>query len=142
VTGGSPRYQIYRTSDGRFLAAAPMEQKFWDNFCQMIALAPEWRDDARDPRGTRDAVARLVAAQSAAAWRERFAGKDVCCAIVASLEEALADPQFRARSLFSRRLAADGREISALPIPVDPAFRGEDAVLGYPALGEDNALIS
>jgi alpha-methylacyl-CoA racemase len=142
VTGGSPRYQIYRTSDGRFLAAAPMEQKFWDNFCQMIALAPEWRDDARDPRGTRDAVARLVAAQSAAAWRERFAGKDVCCAIVASVEEALADPQFRARSLFSRRLAADGREISALPIPVDPAFRGEDAVLGYPALGEDNALIS
>ena len=33
VSGGSPRYQIYRTRDDTFLAAAPMEQRFWDNFC-------------------------------------------------------------------------------------------------------------
>ena len=33
VTGGSPRYNIYRTADGRFLAAAPLEDRFWNNFC-------------------------------------------------------------------------------------------------------------
>src|SRR5258708_18990273 len=32
VTGGSPRYNIYATADGRYLAAAPLEQKFWYNF--------------------------------------------------------------------------------------------------------------
>ena len=64
VTGGSPRYQIYRTHDGRFLAAAPLEQKFWDNFCEAIALAPEWRDDARDAHGTRAAVAECIAART------------------------------------------------------------------------------
>jgi len=116
VTGGSPRYQIYRTEDGRFLAAAPLEQKFWDNFCDAIALAPEWRDDARDAAGTRVAVARCIAARTSAQWRETLAGKDVCCAVVASVEEALADAHFQARGVFARQLAADGRSIAALPV--------------------------
>ena len=140
VTGGSPRYQIYRTQDGRFLAAAPLEQKFWENFCAAIGLEAQWRNDARDPRGTRDAIAQCIAARSAAAWREALAGKDVCCAVVASVEEALADAHFRARGLFAQQLAADGNAITALPVPVDPAFRCETA-LGYPALGADNELI-
>lgn len=139
VTGGSPRYQIYRTGDGRFLAAAPLEQKFWDNFCDAVGLAPEWRDNA-DAQGTRAAVAQCIASRSSAQWREALAGKDVCCAIVASVEEALADKHFRARGLFARQLAADGRSITALPVPVDRAFRGE-AELGYPALGADNELL-
>jgi crotonobetainyl-CoA:carnitine CoA-transferase CaiB-like acyl-CoA transferase len=142
VTGGSPRYQIYRTRDGRFLAAAPLEQKFWANFCEAIGLDPQWRDDARDPAGTKDAVARSAALRTSIEWRERFAGRDVCCAIVASVEEALADPHFRARGLFARRLVADGREIPALPVPVDISFRGETASLGYPALAADNDLIA
>ena len=29
TTGGSPRYAIYRMADGRFLAAAPLEDRFW-----------------------------------------------------------------------------------------------------------------
>jgi len=141
VTGGSPRYQIYRTRDGRFLAAAPLEQKFWENFCDAIGLDSQWREDARDPRGTRDAIALCIASRTSQAWREVFAGKDVCCAIVASVEEALADPQFRARGLFARRLAADGREIAALPVPIDSSFRSAEATLAYPALGEGSSLL-
>ena len=141
VTGGSPRYQIYRTQDGRFLAAAPLEQKFWENFCAAIGLNAQWRDDARDPSGTRAAVAKCVASRSSAEWRGEFAGKDVCCAVVASVEEALADPHFAARGLFAQQLAAGGRAIAALPVPVDAAFRRPAAALGYPALGADNALI-
>jgi crotonobetainyl-CoA:carnitine CoA-transferase CaiB-like acyl-CoA transferase len=142
VTGGSPRYQIYRTRDGRFLAAAPLEQKFWENFCAAIDLAPQWRDDARDPEGTRDAIAQRLASGTSAEWREKLEGKDVCCAVVASVEEALAEPHFRARGLFAQQLAADGREITALPVPIDSTFRGNVAVAAYPALGEDNELLA
>lgn len=140
VTGGSPRYQIYRTQDGRFLAAAPLEQRFWENFCAAIGLDAQWRDDARDPRGARAAVAKCIAARTAAAWREALAHQDVCCAIVASVEEALADAHFRARGLFAQQLVADGATLAALPVPVDAAFR-RDAARGYPALGADNELI-
>jgi alpha-methylacyl-CoA racemase len=140
VTGGSPRYRIYRTADDRFLAAAPLEQKFWQRFCELIGLEEEHRDDARDPQATRTRIAELVRARSAARWEEVFRGEDVCCAIIASLEEALEAPHFRARGLFAHELAAGGRRVPALPVPIAPAFRTSDA-RGYPDLGEANGLI-
>jgi len=141
VTGGSPRYQVYRTRDDRFIAAAPLEQKFWENFCALIALPDVLRDDAKNPAETKRAVAERIRGKTADEWRSLFAGKDVCCAVVASLEEALADPHFRARRLFERKLVAGGREIAALPVPVAPPFRSPEPRAGYPALGEANDLI-
>jgi alpha-methylacyl-CoA racemase len=138
VTGGSPRYRIYRTADDRFIAAAPLEEQFWTAFCDAIALAPEWRDDARDPEGTWRAVAARLRERTAEEWRARLAGRDVCCSVVATLEEALADPHFRARGLFARTVESGGRAIAALPVPIDPGLRSPDARAGSPALGEAN----
>jgi len=141
VTGGSPRYQIYRTADDQFVAAAPLEQKFWDNFCAAIGLEATLRDDTRDPTAAARAVAGCIRAQPASHWREAFAGKDVCASIVKTVPEALADSHFIERGLFVRRLVADGRQIPALPVPVAAAFRGATIAAGYPALGADNALL-
>ena len=141
VTGGSPRYNLYRTADGRWLAAAPLEDRFWANFCDAIGLDRAWRDDGADPAATRREVAAKIADATAAEWTERLSGKDVCCAIVASIEEALGDPHFRARGVFARKLAAAGRSMPALPVPVDPTFRGEAIEKGWPALGEANPLL-
>jgi hypothetical protein len=41
---------------------------------------------------------------------------------VVSLEEALADPHFVARGLFSSR---EGAVVPDLPLPIDPAFRAK-----------------
>jgi crotonobetainyl-CoA:carnitine CoA-transferase CaiB-like acyl-CoA transferase len=141
VSGGSPRYQIYRTADGRFLAAAPLEQKFWENFCTLIGLAPQWRDDARDPAGTLRAVAAAIARESADYWRGRFAGQDCCCSIVQTIEEARRDPHFVDRGLFARAVADGGRRITAVPLPLDPQLLRPEAELGYPALGDGNQLL-
>ena len=65
----------------------------------------------------------------------------VCCAIVASVEEALADPHFAVRRLFAHRLNADGRSIPALPVPIDPQLRGTETEKSYPALGEANSML-
>jgi crotonobetainyl-CoA:carnitine CoA-transferase CaiB-like acyl-CoA transferase len=136
VTGGSPRYNVYRTADGRFLAAAPLEQKFWDTFCELIGLAAEFRADAGREAAVRAEVARIVAGRSAAEWEQVFAGHDVCCCIVRSMQEALRDPHFAARGVFARTLSDGGRSIPALPVPIAARFRGEAADAGYPALGE------
>ncbi len=141
VTGGSPRYQVYRTADDRFVAAAPLEDRFWSNFCEAIELPAGLRDDARDPEATKRAVAARIAGRPASEWGALFAGKDLCCCIVATVEEALADPHFRRRGLFERRLGAEGHEIPALPVPVADDFRAEARLAGYPSLGEDNALL-
>ena len=143
VTGGSPRYRLYATADTKVLAAAPLEQKFWENFCQAIGLAAEWRDDRRDPAGAIAAVTAIIAARPAAEWERVLGGIDCCCSIVRSLEEALADPHFRERGVFARMLANErGEVMAALPVPVDPAFRAPAGTTARaPALGGDNDTV-
>jgi alpha-methylacyl-CoA racemase len=142
VTGGSPRYNIYRTRDDRFLAAAPLEQKFWDNFCALLDLPVELRDDRADPAATRNAVAQRVRTHTADELRSLFSEQDVCCAIVTTLRDALADPHLAARGLFARALSAGTQTIPALPVPVADPFRSTEKVAGYPELGEANHLLS
>lgn len=141
VTGGSPRYNVYRTQDGKFIAAAPLEQKFWETFCDTIGLPAALRDDVRDPVATKRAVATIIRGKPAAEWRSRFEGRDVCCSVMADIEEALRDAHFLARGLFARKLVAGGKAITALPVPVAEPFRPRGTEAGYPALGEANSLV-
>lgn len=142
VTGGTPRYRLYATKDERFVAAAPIEQKFWNTFCELIALEPNLRDDSKDPAATARRVAELIAAEDADRWRARFAGVDCCCSIVARLQDAVSDPHFRARGLFSHTLVNEsGQSMPALPVPIDDAFRrAAGTSLSAPALGDYNAV--
>jgi crotonobetainyl-CoA:carnitine CoA-transferase CaiB-like acyl-CoA transferase len=142
VTGGSPRYNIYRTRDDLFLAAAPLEQKFWDNFCALLDVPAELRDDRADASATRNAVAQRVRTHTADELRSLFRGHDVCCAIVTTLHDALSDPHFAARRIFARALSAGAQTIPALPVPVADPFRSTEKIAGYPDLGEANHMLS
>jgi alpha-methylacyl-CoA racemase len=140
VAGGSPRYQVYRTADGRFVAAAPLEERFWKNFCAAIALPAEYADDRRDPQATRRAIAERIATKSSDEWRRIFDGKDLCCSIMSTVAEAFRDPQFRERGLFAHKVETDAGAITAVPVPVAGHFR-DPRPAGYPRLGADNALL-
>jgi alpha-methylacyl-CoA racemase len=124
LAGGSPRYGLYPTRDGRLVACGALEQKFWDAFCEVIGLGAPLRNDFADPTATRAAIAAVIAAKTADEWRPIFAQADCCVTIVASLEEALRDPHFSARGLFEHRVeGASGKTIPALPLPISPEFR-------------------
>jgi crotonobetainyl-CoA:carnitine CoA-transferase CaiB-like acyl-CoA transferase len=122
LAGGSPRYQVYRAKEGGLIACAALEQKFWQTFCGVIGLAGPRANDLADAAATRDAVAAIIATKTADEWRPVFAAADCCVSVVVSLEEALADPHFVARGLFSRR---EGAVVPDLPLPIDPAFRAK-----------------
>ncbi|MCP5155827.1 MAG: CoA transferase [Ectothiorhodospiraceae bacterium] len=140
VTGGSPRYHLYPTRDGRLVAAAPLEPKFWAAFCDCIGLEARWRDDAVDPAGTTARVAEIIATETAETWAPRLAAADCCCSIVRTLEEALDDPHFIERGLFAERLADTGGDtIPALALPLARSLRARlGETLGAPELGADN----
>jgi crotonobetainyl-CoA:carnitine CoA-transferase CaiB-like acyl-CoA transferase len=142
ITGGSPRYNIYRTSDDRYIATAPLEQKFWVNFCDVIALPPALRDDKKDPAATFEGVAHAVRQHSAEHWRRAFERVDACVSVVATMEEALDDPHYRSRGVFAHHVMADGRRMPAAPVPVDGIFRAAPEASGYPELGEANGLLA
>ncbi len=136
VTGGSPRYNIYRTSDGRYLAAAPIEDRFWRTFCDIIGLDDEMRLASAPVDPAIAAVAAIIGTETADRWEATFADQDVCCSIVATLREAVADPHPRARGTFDRLIDAGGKSLPVLPVPIDPRFRTSAFTAGAPMLGE------
>src|SRR6476646_2604779 len=135
LVGGSPRYQIYPAKDGKLVACGAIEQKFWVSFTRAISLAAEFIDDMRNPKATRDAVAKLIVGRSSDEWRPIFVAADCCTTIVTPLEEAMHDPHFVGRGLFAHKVAtASGKSLPALPLPVAPIFRDTPGVKKAPKL--------
>ncbi len=124
LAGGLPRYAVYATADDRFLAVGALEEKFWRIFCDAIALDARFRDDRATPRETRAEVSRIVRGRTAADWEGLFAPLDCCVTVVATFEEALADPHFKARGVQDALvMLPDGSTLPAAAVPIVPALR-------------------
>ena len=131
--GGSARYRLYPTADRKIVACGALEQHFWLAFTKAIGLPETLVDDERDPKATAEAARTIIAAKPAAQWRPVFAAADCCVTIVATLEEALADPHFIERGLFDHEVRSpDGSTMPALPLPIAPQFRGEEKIKDAP----------
>lgn len=143
LTGGSPRYQIYPTADGRHVAVAALEEKFWENFCHLIGLEASHRDDQKDPVATTCAVRAIIAGKTADEWKQRFYATDCCASVVQTLDEAMGDPHFRLRGLFDHILEnEEGDQLPALPVAVSPQFRAAASqVKSAAGLGAHNDLM-
>jgi crotonobetainyl-CoA:carnitine CoA-transferase CaiB-like acyl-CoA transferase len=142
LSGGSPRYQLYRTKDDRYLAVAPLEEKFWQNFCAAIDLPAGAREDRKDPSASIRAVREIIARRTADEWMAHFEGKDVCVNVVATLQEAMADAQFLDRGLFNRSVIGTAHEaLPAVSVPLCEPLRDPRTELRYPQIGEANAML-
>lgn len=141
LTGGSPRYRIYRAADGRHLAVACLEDKFWQAFCEIAAVPDALRDDARDPQATIAAVAACVRARDSAHWVAALETLETCCTVVRSLEEAARDLHFQARGVFGREVEIPGHVLPALPLPLVKALRTATSRAAAPRVGQDNEAI-
>lgn len=137
-TGGSPRYNIYQTRDDKALALAALEEKFWSQFCDLIGLSPELRDDATQPDTVRSRIAEIVSRRARAEWEDIFEGKDVCVEFVQDLFDATQDEHFVSRGVFRRTLdLQDGSQIAALPLPISRHLV-DDALQRAPGLGSSS----
>jgi alpha-methylacyl-CoA racemase len=102
LTGGDAGYGVYATADGRYMAVAPLEKKFWDLFCDALAR-PEWKSK-HALRGAAAAALRreleaLFASRNQAEWQDFFTGVDCCVTPILNVAEALEHPQFVARRM-------------------------------------------
>ncbi len=135
LTGGSPRYQIHRTKDGRFLAAAPLEDKFWTTFLRVLGAA-HLQDPSLRPQDVHESIAAIVVQRTAEEWLARFQGLDVCVNLVCTLDEAVQAPHFTERGAFRRRIEdGQGGSMPALPVSIAPQFRAAGLTEGIPSLG-------
>lgn len=133
LTGALPCYNLYRSRDGRGVALALLEPKFWKRFCALTGRRDLRRVQYDKSPIARRRVAELIGSRNAADWQALFVAEDLPAEVVRSPVEALADPQVVARGVVAN--GADG-----LPRPAFPArFDGERPPRcgDLPALGAD-----
>lgn len=112
LTGGVPCYNVYRTSDGRFMAVGALELKFWESCCDVLGRPDlkirHWShgqqaggSDAMAVKAELDAI---FGQQTLAAWTERFASSDCCVTPILRADEAVEHPLFRERGMIRRTM--------------------------------------
>jgi alpha-methylacyl-CoA racemase len=100
---GVPWYDVYQTSDGHWMAAGPLEPKFYTEFITRLGLSADEAERA-DPRSwpaLRERIAAAFATRTRADWTKIFEGTDACVAPVLSLTEAADHPHLAARGTFT-----------------------------------------
>ena len=139
LSGGSPRYNIYKTSDGSYVAAAPLEDRFWNKFCEAIELPKKFIKMQNDQKKVIQEIRKIIGQKEKNYWLDVFNKADCCCSIVKSIEEAINDNHFKVRKIFENKIINNlGEEIPALPIPVDMQFRKDQKRVSAPSLGDIN----
>ena len=102
LDGGLPCYNLYRTSDGRYMAVGALERKFWETLCDILGC-PELKGKhlvyGEEARPVKDRVAAIFATRPQREWSEVFASADCCVSPVLRMDEALEDAQVRARGM-------------------------------------------
>lgn len=124
LSGAMPSYRVYRTADGRYVAVAAIEEKFWEELCEFLGrpdLIPYGRS-INDPFPHQE-LERVFAAAPWEEWRRRLEGTQFCASPVYTFEEALQMPW-----------AAEIWQNGFLTY-------GQGASLKIPALGEHNAWV-
>jgi alpha-methylacyl-CoA racemase len=114
-SGGVASYNIYRTSDGRFITIAADEDKFWANFCRAVGR-DEWIARKVEPLPQNALIAEvssLVATKSYAEWCALLDNVDCCFQPVLDPSEVMAHPQLQTRRVLAKS-ERDGPIVEAL----------------------------
>jgi alpha-methylacyl-CoA racemase len=95
VAGNAPFYRCYRCTDGKFIAVAALEQRFFDNLWQGLDLAEPLPNhlDRSTWSSTTETFTRIFATRSRDEWSELFQNKDACVTPILDPLEALAHEQ-------------------------------------------------
>jgi alpha-methylacyl-CoA racemase len=112
LTGGVPCYNVYRTSDDRFMAVGALELKFWESCCDVLARPDlktrHWslgqQIGSTDAMAVKEELDALFAQHTLATWTEKFSAADCCVTPILRADEAIAHPLFQARMMIERKV--------------------------------------
>ena len=98
---GAPWYDVYETSDGKYVSIGAIETKFYQELISRLGLEnlPDQNDRARWPE-LREVFRRTFKARTRDEWCKVFEGSDACFAPVLSFSESRADPHNKKRNSF------------------------------------------
>jgi alpha-methylacyl-CoA racemase len=102
LTGGLALYGTYATRDGRFVALAALEPKFWLAFCAGAGLQPDMAALLPGPHQAvlKETLRALFVSRTRAEWEAFGRQHDCCLEPVLEPEELQGDEQLTARGAF------------------------------------------
>ena len=106
LDSGAHFYDVYETSDGRYVSIAPVEPKFYAELLERIGLDPGEAPHSADRADWPASKARLAAlfrTRTRDEWCEILEGTDACFAPVLGMDEAHRHPHNAARGTFVER---------------------------------------
>lgn len=94
-------YNIYETKDNRYISLGAVEAHLWGNFCEASGH-PEYVPWQRDPERQAEMkaeIGRIFKEHTLAEWEDALKDVDCCWSPVATVDEAMADPQVASRGM-------------------------------------------
>ncbi len=103
LDSGAPWYSVYECKDGKFVALASNEPRFYQVTLELMGLAdrdlPKQHDQESWPR-MKELFAGIFKTKARDDWCALMAGKEVCFAPILSMGEAPDHPHLKARATF------------------------------------------
>ncbi|MEX1210680.1 MAG: CaiB/BaiF CoA-transferase family protein [Candidatus Nanopelagicales bacterium] len=148
LDSGTPFYDAYRTSDGKWIAIGCLEPQFYAEWLRLAGLDGEDLPAQFDIAGwpvLRERFAHVVATRTRDDWAALADGTDACVAPVLTMSEAPQHPHLAARGTFAEvdgiMQAAPAPRFSRTPADAPGSVQASDrrALLAW---GVDDARIS
>ena len=141
VFGSTPYYNLYKTSDGRYMAVAAIEENFWRNLVAALGvpeLGHKRFGTSKERREVSAALTRIFATKTQDEWSRLLMHRDTCTTPVLTVEESLTSEWAKSLSMLVE-VSGDGAVLNG-PLKSKPPMRGR-AFTRAPSLGEDTPRI-
>jgi len=138
LSGAYPFYNVYQTSDGKFMTLGALEPKFWANFCKKIRrddLIARQFDTGEHRENLFEEVRTNFKSKTQSEWIELMRDADCCCEPVLSMAEAFEHSQTRAREMIRQGPSVTEQLGFSYKLSDTPPRETS----GAPALGEHTA---
>ncbi len=103
LDSGSHYYEVYETGDGKYIALAPIEPKFYAQLLELTGISPEslpHRVDRDERAALKARLAEVIKSKTRDQWCELLEGTDCCFAPVLDMDEAPQHPHNQQRQTF------------------------------------------
>ncbi len=143
LTGAYANYNIYKTSDGRYVSVGCLEKKFWRSLCNALGRdeLTDMIDDEKNHPYLKEELAAIFRQKTMREWEAYFTDKDACVTPVLNFKEAVESAQVQANEMV---LEVQDEELGsyqqlgfAMKLSKTPAHLTKRA----PRLGEDTEKV-
>lgn len=144
LSGGLPNYNVYECSDGKYIALASIEPKFWERFCTLVNK-PEWKtrmlEEPVQRKFLKIEITELFKTKSRDEWVGLGENIDMCMTPVLEIHEMDKNKHLIQREMIIEQDVPGNIKLKSFGIPIKlsgtPAKPSWDA----PAMGEDTLAV-